>query len=175
MGNRPAFYLLPTPDTMASADNLALSTLLYPAVSVIRDTATVALVEAEEAADTVWRLSGSYQIEADLDADAALIDIMIGSTLPTTNGVRVTLPREGGTVLAAAAGTTNAVANLLFWETGTSEWKNFVVNVTLKDTAGTAGWDLVVKPHRLDAALDTAIVGEITPIIFRQLTWTRTS
>lgn len=160
---------------MATADNQALGAILYPAVSVIRDTATLALVEAEEAADTVWRLSGSYKIEAALSADAALIDIMIGDALPTTNGVRITLPREGGTVLAAAAGTTNAVANLLFWETGTSEWKNFVVNVTLKDTAGTAGWDMVVKPHRKDAALDTAIVGDISPLVLRQLTWTRTS
>ena len=160
---------------MTAADNQALKALLYPAISVFRDTAEIELVEAEEAADTVWRLSGSYEIEADLDADAALIDIMIGDTLPTTNGVRITLPREGGTPLAAAAGTTNAVNNLLFCESGTSEWKNFVVDVTLKDTVGTAGWTMVVKPHRLDAALDTAITGEISPIRFRQLTWTRSS
>lgn len=160
---------------MAAADNQALEAILFPAVPVIRDTATVALIEAEEAADTVWRLSGSYKIESTLSVDAALIDIMIGATLPTINGVRITLPREGGTPLAAAVGAQNAVANLLFWETGSSEWKNFVVNVTLKDTLGTSGWDLVVKPHRLDAALDTALTGNLTPIVFRHLTWTRTS
>lgn len=160
---------------MASSDSAALNAQLFPSVCRIQDTATVPLIEAEEAADTVWRLSGSYQIEAALTADAALIDIMIGAVLPTTNGVRITLPREGGTVLAAAAGTTNAVANLLFWETGSSEWKNFVVNVTLKDTVGTEGWDMVVKPHRKDAALDTAITGQLSPLILRHLTWTRTS
>jgi hypothetical protein len=158
-----------------ASNNAALAALLNPKISVIRDIARYELVEAEEGADTVWRLSGAYLIDTDLTANSAAIDIQIGAVGPGTNGVRITCPRDGGTVAAAATGTTNAVANLLYWQSGTNTTQHFVVNVTLKDTVGTSGWDMVIDPMMTDGSPLVAITGSKQPLILTTLTWTRTS
>jgi hypothetical protein len=158
-----------------ASNNAALAGLINPAISVIRDTAEFQLIEAGEAANTVWRLSGSYLIDSTLTANSAALDIRIGETAATTDGVRVTLPRDGGTVLAAAIGTTNAVANLLFWQSGASEYQHFVVNVTLRNTAATGGWKMVLDPMLTDGSPLVAITGKKTPLIIKGLTFTRTS
>jgi hypothetical protein len=160
------------------ADNAALHAALYPAVAVIRDTAVLTIVESQEAADTVWRMEGSYQIDADLTTYSAAIDIVDADRVPGTNGIRITCPRDGGTVTAVAAGTTNAVANLLFWQSDESGWQHFVVNITLKDTAAAADtdpWDIVIDPMLTDGSPLVAITGPKQPLILKGFTFRRTA
>jgi hypothetical protein len=160
-----------------ASNNAALDAILHPSVSVIRDTATYNLVETGEAADTVWRLSGCYAIDSDLTANSAAIDFIKTGGVVGTYGVRITCPRDGGTVTAVAATAPNAVANLLFWQSGDSEWQHFVVNVTLEDTAGgsTLPWLLQVDPMLTDGSPLVAIAGSKQPLVLKHLTFTRTS
>lgn len=82
---------------MTSADNIALETALFAPVTTIRSLAVLRIVDAEETNDYVARLEGAYYVDSTYVGDNdAIITFQVGSTAASTDGVTITLPRDGG-------------------------------------------------------------------------------
>lgn len=153
---------------MTSADNIALETALFAPVTTIRSLAVLRIVDAEETNDYVARLEGAYYVDSTYVGDNdAIITFQVGSTAASTDGVTITLPRDGGTITESQAGTTNDATGLIQWPSEDAAWKHFAINITLD---GASDWDM-----RIDPVGTPDVTGRTSPLILRGLSLRRTA